>query len=181
MRNVRKKAITFLDAPPPEALQRGVIAETKLPVRVGCEVVLKRTGLHVGLYESGKISLAAMEWVERYARALEIRDGGSDGKSEVEPVDSQPLHFYPRQIQAQTFIRISEERMTRPQIMIVQAACVQAWRISDVAEKLLMIPRRVEMVDGERVIEHDLDYKNRVSNRVRRETVAAIKAGAGCS
>lgn len=151
-----------------------------LPARhsVG-EPVPRRVGLHDRLVDQGKINAAQWEWACRYVRESEIIEGGRDGKSDRERVDeglSEPI--YDRQTAAAGFLRLSHGRMTLAQRELMQAACVMAYRIYDIA-MLMGLEQRGGTAAGKEQIEAISMFTRRVAGRVTRAVVKCIEAGSG--
>lgn len=163
------------NAPSPEVLRHSEIRMIP-PAKYSTDVpVPRREGMHDRLVDAGKITPEAWDWVDRYCEALEIVNGGASPSSEKVDGGSIgsgiPYALQDHVVRAVTRVRLGDDRMTPPQRALVHAACVDAWAVADVAERILLRP----VNDGE----DRRAYKDRVKGFVEREVVRAINAGAG--
>lgn len=159
------------DGPTPEALARASIEWIEAKRHERADPVPRKTGLHVALLKADMISKAHYVWAERYAEETERLAGAKPGRSDVERVDHStgPL-VYHRRAQAATWLRGPHSRLTLRQRHLLRAACVQCFRICDIAVVIGVHP-----IDDETMEQ----FAKRVDERIRRYTTQAIIVGSG--
>jgi hypothetical protein len=179
LKKVRKQRPEAADiGPTPEAISKAEIATIAPSRHTSQTPVCRKEPMHNRLLERDQISAAAWEWVERYCIAYERVQGARGPKPETEKVEedrAQP--FFPREIQAATFLRVANERLrekfnadwkSRSEAMI--SACVMAHRVCDVAIVMGLQPKDTETMAV---------FTSRVVHKVYREVAKTIVCASG--
>lgn len=155
----------------PEALMRATFASVRLARYRLYDPVIRRQGMHDRLWDAGKIAAAEWDWVERYALDCEIERGARTGaRFDVAAFGRADLSYDDIVVMAATRLRLARERMSPMQREVVEAACVHAQRVGDVAVLMGILPRGDE---DARL------FCSRVARRVETAVMTAIIAGAG--
>lgn len=155
----------------PEALLRAQYAPVRLARYRLYDPVIRRQGLHDRLWDAGKIESAEWSWVERYALDCEIERGARTGaRLDAAALGRADLSYDDIVIMAASRLRQARERMSSMQREVVEAACVHAQRVADVAVLMGIEPGEDETVAA---------FANRVGRRVERAVTMGIKAAFG--